>query len=134
MQRADSTTRPSAASPLGETHGHGLTTAEAAQRRAQAGPNAIDNRDEEPLWEALLESLREPLVLLLIVVGVLYAVLGELRDALVIFGVIVTVAAVETWTEWRAGRAIAALSALAAPRAHVWRDGALRALPPEELV
>src|SRR5205085_2580206 len=41
---------------------------------------------------------------------------------------------IETATRWRANRAISALSRLSAPRALVWRDGALRELPPEELV
>jgi P-type Ca2+ transporter type 2C len=112
----------------------GLSSAEAAARRARVGPNKVSKARDEPLWKELLESLVEPLQLLLLVVGVLYAVLGQLRDALIIFGVILTVAAVETWTEHRAGRAIAALSRLAAPRALAWRDGRLVGLPPEDLV
>src|SRR5258708_22572800 len=68
------------------------------------------------------------------VVGILYAGFGELRDAVIIFGVIITVAGVETWTEWRSGQAIAALAKLAAPQAQVWRDGVLQQLTPEELV
>ncbi len=112
----------------------GLSTAEADRRLAQVGPNRHAPEHQESVWEELFESLREPLVLLLIVVAILYAILGELRDAFIIFGVIITVAVVETWTEWRAGNAIAALSKLAAPQAHVWRDGVLSTLPPEALV
>ena len=83
----------------------GLTSAEAATRRAVSGPNSFGKIKDEPLWKALFESLTEPVVVLLLVVGILYAILGELRDAAIIFGVIVTVAGVETWTERRAGRA-----------------------------
>ena len=112
----------------------GLTSAQAATRRAVSGPNSFGKIKDEPLWKALFESLTEPLVVLLLVVGILYAILGELRDAAIIFGVIVTVAGVETWTERRAGRAIAALSKLSAPKALAWRDGMLVELAPEELV
>jgi Ca2+-transporting ATPase len=119
---------------MSTTSSLGLTNEEAAQRRTQYGLNRLELEHEQPLWEEFLESLREPLQLLLLAVGVLYAIFGELRDAAIIFGVIVTVAAVETWTEWRAGRAIAALSKLAAPKALVWRGGTLLELVPEELV
>jgi P-type Ca2+ transporter type 2C len=112
----------------------GLTSREAARLQARFGRNSLKVKDEESLWEELLESLREPLQLLLLAVGILYAVFGELRDAAIIFAVIITVASVETWTEWRAGRAIAALSKLSAPQAVVWRDGMLRQIPSEELV
>lgn len=81
-----------------------------------------------------MESLREPLVLLLLGVGVLYLIFGELSDALVVFGVVILVALIEAGIEFRAGRAIAALSALAEPQALAWRDGALATLPVERIV
>jgi Ca2+-transporting ATPase len=112
----------------------GLTSAEASRRRQSFGLNRSEVKDRDSLWEEFAESIREPLQLLLIVVGILYAVFGELRDAVIIFGVIITVAGVETWTEWRSGQAIAALAKLAAPQAQVWRDGVLQQLAPEELV
>jgi len=112
----------------------GITTAEAEARRRQYGRNQLPSRERDPIWKELLESLTEPLQLLLVLVGVLYALFGELRDAAVILAVIVTVAVVETITEWRAGRAVRALSNLSAPRAAVWRDGLLTQVPPEEVV
>jgi P-type Ca2+ transporter type 2C len=112
----------------------GLSSAEAAARLLEAGPNVVRKHDEEPLWREFAEAIAEPLQLLLLAVGVLYAVLGELRDAAIIFGVIVTVGVVETLTEQRASRAIAALSKLSAARALVWRDGKLIEIDPELLV
>jgi len=100
----------------------GLSGVEAASRLNRHGPNRIAEAEAEPWWEELLESLREPLQLLLVAVGVVYAVLGELEDALTILAVIVTVAAVETLSEARAKRAIAALRTLGAPTATVVRE------------
>lgn len=112
----------------------GLSAADAAQRLAQFGPNRVSTGRDETFWDELLESLREPLVLLLLAVGGLYFLFGETRDALIVLGVIVTVAITEAGIEWRAGRAVAALAALAEPKALVWRDGQPSEQPVETLV
>lgn len=112
----------------------GLTQAEAAAALVRHGANRVAAADRESLVEELLESLREPLVLLLLAIAGLYFLFGELRDALIILGVIVTVALMEATIEWRAGRAVAALSDLAEPKAMVWRDGRLRETDAERIV
>lgn len=116
------------ASPLG------LSATDASQRLVQFGQNRVSTRRDETFLDELVESLREPLVLLLLAVGGLYFLFGEMRDALIVLGVIVTVAITEAGIEWRAGRAIAALAALAEPKALVWRDGQLSEQPVENLV
>src|SRR6266571_399944 len=118
---------------LGST-AQGLSQAEAARRLEQVGPNSAAEGHRESLPEALLESLREPLQLLLIVVGILSAIWGELRDAIAIFAIIAAVAGVETASEWRARKALDALRSLTAPRARALRDGQLLELPARELV
>lgn len=125
--------RPSSAGgPL--ALGLGLSAADAAQRLAEVGPNRVSTGRDETFWHELLESLREPLVLLLLAVGGLYFLFGEMRDALIVLGVIVAVAITEASIEWRAGRAVAALASLAEPKALVWRDGQLLEQPVETLV
>ena len=108
----------------------GLASADAAARPAAPAAEA----EQEGFLEELAESLREPLQLLLIAVGVLSAVFGEVSDAVAIFAVIVAVALTETISEWRAGRAIAALRSLSAPTARVLRDGVAAELPTARLV
>jgi Ca2+-transporting ATPase len=112
----------------------GLSSAEAAARRSRRGHGRLRGPLDRPLRKYLRASLTERLILLLLLVGVIYLVLGEPRDAAVIFAVVVVVVALETWTEWRANRAIASLSSLAAPRALAWRDRRLQEVPPDELV
>jgi Ca2+-transporting ATPase len=112
----------------------GLSTDVARGLLAELGPNRVGAVAEETLLDELLESLREPLVLLLLGIGVLTFIFGEWRDAAIIFGVICLVALTEASIEWRAGRAISALSAMAEPKAYVWRDGVLSELATEELV
>lgn len=101
----------------------GLTNEEAASRLARSGANALAGQDEEPWWKEVLESLTEPLQLLLIAVAGVYFWLGETGDALTILAVILVVVAIEVFSEVRAKRAVAALSLLSAPHATVLRGG-----------
>jgi hypothetical protein len=73
-------------------------------------------------------------MLLLIVVAVLSAIFGELRDAIAIFFVIVVIGAVEAVAEVRAKRALRALRDLSAPNALVRRAGVAQAIPVGDLV
>ncbi|HYZ81189.1 MAG TPA: hypothetical protein VE571_07975, partial [Solirubrobacteraceae bacterium] len=91
----------------------GLTPAEVAQRRTVAV--RTERSHASALAGEIAESVVEPLQLLLVAVGVLSAVFGELRDAIAIFTVIVLVSAVEAISEVRAKHALAALRDLSAP-------------------
>lgn len=113
---------------------HGLSRAEAAARLEPNGPNLLRAAREEPWWEEALESIREPLQLLLLAIGILYFLLGEIEDAITIVAVIVAVTAVEVFNELRAKRAVAALSSLGAPAATVIRDGSPAKVPTSDLV
>ncbi len=112
----------------------GLPEVEAEFRLAQAGPNELPEPVAEPWWKQAAEALTEPLVLLLLAVGVLYAIFGEREEATTIFAVIVAVAAIETVNEARAKRAIASLSQLSPPEATVIRDGQPRPVAAKDLV
>src|SRR5437879_395506 len=122
------------AAPFAELGIRGLTSTDVAARRSRGGRNTVRAARPWSLRRQIRQSFTQPLVLLLLVVGALYLVLGQPRDAALIFGVIVTVVGIETATRWRANRAISALGKLSAPRALAWRDSELRELPPEELV
>ena len=67
----------------------------------------------------LREEITEPMILLLIAVGVLYSILGSLTDALTIIGIIIVLVLAEVWNEYRAKRSISALRQLAPPAALV---------------
>lgn len=113
---------------------HGLTRAEAAHRIVLEGHNELLGDPPEAWWKELLEPFTEPMVLLLLVVGVLYAVFGKLEDAVTIFVVIVAVAAIEMFNEAKAKRAVAALGRLVTAEATVIRDGQILTVPSSTLV
>lgn len=141
VNRSDALSPPGHARPvrdvvaaLGSDPTTGLRAAEAAKRLRQVGRNELTAARREPWWSEAVEALAEPLQLLLLAVAVLYAILGELEDALTIFAVILAVATIEIVNETRAKRAIASLRTLSAPAATIVRDGQPTAVPVAEVV
>jgi P-type Ca2+ transporter type 2C len=110
----------------------GLRPEEVSQRRTAAV--RTEHGNTSAVLGEIVESVLEPLQLLLVVVGVLSAIFGELRDAIAIFSVIVVVSAVEAISEVRAKRALRALRDLSAPNALVRRSGVAQAIPVGALV
>ena len=110
----------------------GLSNEEVATRRT--APVRTQEGNTSAVLGEIVESLAEPLQLLLLVVAVLSAIFGEVRDAIAIFTVIVLVSAVEATSEVRAKHALKALRDLSAPNALVRRSGAAVAVPVGALV
>jgi Ca2+-transporting ATPase len=101
----------------------GLTDQEAAQRLDKYGMNRLIEEHEIRFLGILKEEVTEPMILLLIAVGVLYSVWGSLTDSLTIIAIISVLVLVEVWNEYRAKRSIAALKKLASPTTMVLRNG-----------
>ena len=118
---------------MGDVNG-GLTSAEAAERLAAQGPNTVVRPSRVSFLAILREEVTEPMILLLLVVGVVYSLSGRVEDAATIFVVIALLVLAEVWNEYRAKRAISALTELTAPRARVLRDRSVRDVPATEVV
>ena len=112
----------------------GLAAAEVERRLAASGPNRLRAAKQETLLEEMVEELREPMILLLLATGVVYAVVGGIADALTIFAIILVVVGVEIVNERRAETALAGLRRLAEPTVLVQRDGVPQGVPVEQLV
>lgn len=101
----------------------GLTSAEAARRLAEDGPNILPQTGGRSIWKIIGEVLREPMLALLLIGGSAYLLLGDLTEALILlafatFSVVVTVV-----QESRTEHVLETLRDLSAPRALVIRDG-----------
>ncbi len=112
----------------------GLSSDEARRRLRACGPNIPSPRRPTSPVRSFLEELTEPMILLLLVVGILYGLWGEPADTITIFVVIAVLVGVEVGNERRAERAIEALRHLSEPTAHVVRDGRPTEIPVEEVV
>jgi Ca2+-transporting ATPase len=112
----------------------GLSPTEAERRLQQAGPNRLFTPAPVRFWAIAWEEIREPMILLLLMVGFFYSLWGSLGDAITIFIVILCLVAAEVINEFRAKRAIAALERLSAPKARVRRGGEVITTDTENVV
>ena len=112
----------------------GLTSQEAKTRLGQFGQNSLTEEKKESFLQEFFEELREPMVLMLLVTGVLYAIWGELSDAITIFVIILTLNTVEVVNEQRSKKAIASLRKLAEPNTFICRDGHFQEFPVDQVV
>ncbi len=60
----------------------GLSEEVAHNRFLVFGPNRVSPCKDETIWEIFLEEIREPMIVLLLITGALYAIWGEFRDTL----------------------------------------------------
>ncbi len=112
----------------------GLTDAEAARRREHYGLNQLTEAPRPGFLKLLWEQFNNFIVMLLIVAAIVSALLGEWIDATAIMAIVVLNAVLGIVQEQRAEEALAALKKLAAPEAHVMRDGKRVTVPTRELV
>src|SRR5512133_4108844 len=101
----------------------GLSEAESAQRLAEEGPNELPSSQRRNSLAIAFEVVREPMFLLLVACGVVYLLLGEPKEALMLLGFVFVIMGITIVQERRTERALEALRDLSSPRALVIRDG-----------
>lgn len=112
----------------------GLTSSDAAQRLLVEGYNELPSADRRTPLRIIADVLKEPMLLLLLVGGAIYLVLGSLDEAILLIlfaslSVVITVVQ-ETRTE----RVLETLRDLTSPRALVIRDGERRRIAGRDVV
>jgi Ca2+-transporting ATPase len=119
---------------LKTTAEYGLTTEEAERRLEQYGPNQLTEAPPITFWQMLWAQFNNFVVIMLVVASVISAFLGDYIEAAAIMAIVVLNTALGVIQERRAEQALAALKKLAAPEAHVLRDGSRKTIPATQLV
>jgi Ca2+-transporting ATPase len=101
----------------------GLSSAEAAARLAAEGQNLLPRPESRTLFRIVGEILREPMFALLLGAGVVYLLLGDLKEAVILFLFACTSVGIAVVQEARTERVLESLRDLTSPRALVIRDG-----------
>jgi len=101
----------------------GLSSAEAARRLNADGPNELADTRRRALRETITEVVREPMFLLLIAAGMVYFLIGDRFEAMVLTGFALVIMAITTFQQRRIDNALTALHDMSSPRALVLRDG-----------
>jgi P-type Ca2+ transporter type 2C len=116
------------------TKSPGLTAEDATARLASSGPNHLFTPTPVSVWAIAFKELKEPMILLLIVVGLFYGLWGSIGDTISIFVVIFLLVGIEVGGEFRAKRAIEGLERITAPKARVRRAGQVVVVDAETVV
>lgn len=112
----------------------GLSSAEARQRLAIHGPNALPEGRRRSLWMMFLSQFADFMIGVLLAAALVSGLIGEPRDTLAILVIVLFNAVIGTVQEFRAECALAALKQMAAPEALVLRDGRRQLVPATALV
>lgn len=112
----------------------GLTASEAAERLRQEGPNELPRRGRRNLPRILRDVLAEPMFALLLGAGVIYLLLGDHLEALLLLIFASLSVAIAVVQEARSERVLEALRDLTSPRALVIRDGQRQRIAGREVV
>ncbi|HSI06763.1 MAG TPA: HAD-IC family P-type ATPase, partial [Myxococcota bacterium] len=112
----------------------GLSSAEAAQRLVEEGPNIVAGKPPVSAARVFVSQFGSLVVWFLVAAAVISAIVGEPLDALAIAAIVVLNAAIGFVQEYRAERAIEALRAMTAPKARVRRNGQQTSIDAGEIV
>jgi Ca2+-transporting ATPase len=111
----------------------GLTEEEAQARLAAEGYNELPRHDHRTALRIALEVLREPMLALLLGAGLIYLLLGDLKEALILLVFGAMSIGITIIQETRTERVLEALRDLTSPRALVIRDGERRRIAGREV-
>ena len=112
----------------------GLSDAEAASRIAGEGYNELPQTKKKTVFSILIGIVKEPMFLLLIACGVLYLLLGDPEESLMLLGFVFVIIGITLYQENKTERALDALRDLSSPRALVLRNGAQVRIAGREVV
>src|SRR5690606_13075732 len=91
-------------------------------------------RHQNLWWSILKEMLKEPMLLLLIAVTILYFIMGEYNEAYFMLAAIVIVSGISFYQDNQSRKALEALEKLNEPLSKVIRDGRLQTVMTSEIV
>jgi len=111
----------------------GLSEIEAQGRLRSEGYNELAHAERRTPLRIVLEVLREPMLALLVAGGLIYLLLGDLKEALILLTFAILSVVITVVQETRTERVLEALRDLTSPRALVIRGGARRRIAGREV-
>ena len=100
----------------------GLTNAQVQQQRAKFGSNALE-KSKTAIWQRIVKSASEPMMLLLLACAVIYMLLGDFWSGFIFLGWTSLVLLSSFYRTYRSANVLAALEAFAQPSSMVLRNG-----------
>lgn len=104
-------------------HHNGLSIAEAQKKLSEIGYNELPETKAKNLWTITLEIIKEPLFILLLGCGLLYVLLGEYSEGIILLCWILVIITITLIQQRKTEKSLEALRKLSSPMALVIRDG-----------
>lgn len=112
----------------------GLSSSEALQKLKEEGYNELPSSKKRNFVDIMVDVIREPMFLLLIVSGAIYFILGDFLEGLALLSFVIVIIGITIYQERKTENALEALKNLSSPRALVIRDGERKRIPGREVV
>lgn len=112
----------------------GLTTEKAKELQQQYGKNELTAQKKENFFVKLFHIVREPMFLLLLGASIIYFILGEPRDGIIMLIFVVGVISIDVIQECKTDRTLEALKDMSVPHITVIRDGIEQRIESRDLV
>jgi Ca2+-transporting ATPase len=112
----------------------GLSETEAALRLGRHGRNELLERGHKPPWRLLVEQFTNTMIVVLVIAAIVTAVIGDLKDTIVILAIVALNGVIGFVQEYRAEQAMAALKRMTSPSARIVRDGVVGVVSAAEIV
>jgi Ca2+-transporting ATPase len=113
---------------------HGLTVDQVTALQKEEGYNDLPSAKPRSAFAIAFSVCREPMFILLVVCGVIYLMLGDMQEALMLLGFVFVVMGITFFQERKTERALDALRDLSSPHACVIRNGVKQRIPGREVV
>src|SRR5690606_3195735 len=111
----------------------GLSEDERDSSRAKYGYNQTAPSERSTWYTIVLDILKEPMLILLIAVAIIYVIVGNYSESLFMLGAIIAVSGISFYQDNRSKKALEALEKLNEPLTNVIRGGEVIQIPTHEL-
>ncbi|PSB53460.1 ATPase [filamentous cyanobacterium Phorm 6] len=112
----------------------GLSEQETIARLKDDGYNELPSAQSRSIWSIAIDTVKDPIFLLLGGGGIIYWILGDLQEALILLGFVFFITGISLYQEGKTEHALEALRDLSSPRALVIRDGQRKRIAGREVV
>ncbi len=101
----------------------GLSAKSVQQKLDKGEFNELPNSEKKSVLEIAFSVIKEPMFMLLLACGVLYLIIGDYREGIILFSSILIIIFITFYNRNKTEKALDALKKIASPRTLVLRDG-----------
>lgn len=112
----------------------GLTHDEVVASRQRNGYNRLEGIYKNTWFDLVVDILKKPMLILLIIISVIYVIVGGYGEAAFMFVAIVAVTAISFYQDNRSKKALDELEKLNEPLSKVIRNSQIVEIPTHEIV